>query len=484
MGRLNKGKVVLINPNNIKPLVAPIALDYLASSLKAMGHQVDILDLSFVSDFKAAVKNYFKDNCVDVVGITIRNTDDCYYASREFFIPGIKEVVREIKKLSDAPVVLGGCGFSILPAKILEFCGADFGIRGEGERSFDLLVDGLPEGKDISDIPGLVYRSKGGYLQNEPGFVDLDAAGSFKRGNIDNPRYFREGGQGNIETKRGCNKSCTYCADPVAKGRKIRVRSPRNVVAELESLFAGGIDCFHFCDSEFNNPVSHAVSICRELISSGLSEKIRWYTYACPAPFPEELAFLMKRAGCAGIDFGIDSGDEAMLRTLGRDFSVSEIVETAEFCHKAGVVFMYDLLLGGPGETKESLRRTIELMKRISPGRVGLSVGIRIYPETKLAEMITGSGAMSENPSLVGCVDGNEDFLRPVFYLDSNVAADISAFLASLIGDDKRFFFANPDNRDQNYNYNENEVLVEAVKKGYRGAYWDILRKLSEDHAR
>ena len=476
-----KGKVVLINPNKIKPLVAPIALDYLASSLKAVGHQVDILDLSFFSDFRESVKEYFGVNKVDAVGITVRNTDDCYYASREFFIPGIKEVVFEIKKLTDAPVVLGGCGFSIMPEKILEFCRADFGIKGEGEKSFSLLLSRLLEGEDFSDIPGLVYQSADGYASNKPDFLDLDAANSFKRGNIDNARYFREGGQGNIETKRGCNKNCIYCADPVAKGHKIRLRSPQNVVAELESQYAKGVDCFHFCDSEFNNPISHAVSICQELVSSGLSEKVRWYTYACPAPFPEAFAFLMKRAGCAGIDFGVDSGDEAMLQALGRDFSVGDIVKTVESCHTAGIIFMYDLLLGGPGETKESIKRTIELMKKISPARVGLSIGIRIYPETKLAEMITKNGAMSENPSLFGCLDGNEDFLKPVFYLDSNVAGDISAFLAELIGDDKRFFFANPDNKDQNYNYNENEVLVEAVKKGYRGAYWDILRRLSEN---
>ena len=476
-----KGRVLLINCNKIKPLVAPIGLDYLASSLKGAGHDVDIIDLSFHSDSGPAFGEYFEKKKVDVVGVTVRNTDDCYFASQEFFIPKIKEVVHEIKKLTNAPVVLGGCGFSIMPAKILEFCQADFGIKGEGEKAFSLLLSRLLDGQDFSDIPGLVYPSGGRYVLNEPDFLDLDKASFFERGNIDNSKYFREGGQGNIETKRGCNQSCIYCADPVAKGHKIRLRSPQNVIAELESLYAKGVDCFHFCDSEFNNPISHAVSICKELVSSGLSEKIRWYTYACPVPFPEDFAFLMKRAGCAGIDFGVDSGDEAMLQVLGRDFSVEETVKTAESCHKAGIIFMYELLLGGPGETKESAKRTIELMKKISPARVGLSIGIRIYPETKLAEMITKNGAMSENPSLFGCVDGNEDFLKPVFYLDSNVAGDISAFLADLIGDDKRFFFANPDNKDQNYNYNENEALVEAVKKGYRGAYWDILRRLSED---
>jgi radical SAM superfamily enzyme YgiQ (UPF0313 family) len=481
MRNSKKGRVLLINSNTIKPLVSPIALDYVASSLKNYNYDVDILDLSFFSDFRDAIKKYFADKQVDVVGITVRNTDDCFYASQEFFIPKIKEIISELRRWTSVPAILGGCGFSIMPEKIMEFCDVDYGIKGEGEESFRLLVDKLLDGKDYSDIPGLVYRSGDHFTLNEPHFLDLDKLDFLGREVVNNNRYFLEGGQGNIETKRGCDKGCIYCADPVVKGRKIRLRTPQSVIAELESLYSQGVYCFHLCDSEFNNPLSHAASICEELIKSGLSKKISWYTYASPIPFSEEFGLLIKKAGCVGIDFGVDSGNDIMLQALGRDFTTEDIVETARICHKVGITFMYDLLLEAPGETKESIKETIDLMRKISPSRVGLSIGVRIYSGTKLAEMVKLGGVSRENENLLGCIDSNEDFFKPIFYLSSKAGGDVTTYVAQLIGDDKRFFFANPDDKDQNYNYNKNKVLVEAVKKGYRGAYWDILRRLSEE---
>lgn len=479
--KVKKNRVVLINPNTIKPLVAPIALDYLATALSKNGHHVDILDLSFAPIPKKAVVNYFERCKADVAGITIRNTDDCYYASQEFFIPRIKEIVKWIKILTEAPVVVGGCGFSIMPERIIEYCSADFGIKGDGEESFNLLIEALSNGDDYSAIPGLVFRTNGQVRVNKPKFLDTDKMVCENRKAINNGRYFREGGQGNIETKRGCSKNCIYCADPLAKGSRIRLKNPKNVLLELEDLYSQGIDCFHVCDSEFNFPMDHALAVCEEIIDSTINGNISWYTYASPALFTEELALLMKKAGCAGIDFGVDSGNDSILQSLGRDFAVEDIIKTARICKKVGIPFMYDLLLGAPGETRESIHNTIGLMKQIDPSRVGISLGIRIYPGTKLAEMVSAEGLGTENGNLHGSVRNNDDFFRPVFYLSAEVGKDIGDYLDRLIGDDKRFFFANPNKKNQNYNYNDNQILVDAVHNGYRGAYWDILRRLAEE---
>jgi radical SAM superfamily enzyme YgiQ (UPF0313 family) len=267
----------------------------------------------------------------------------------------------------------------------------------------------------------------------------------------------------------------------VAKGKKYRLRPPEAVVDEIEVLVKKGIYHFHLCDSEFNLPYEHAVAICEEIIRRGLGPKLAWYGYLSPSPFDSELAALMKRAGCAGIDFGVDSGCDEILKNLGRDFTVDEIVKTASICHRYEIVFMYDLLLGGPGETKETIRKTIKLMKKIKPSRVGLSVGVRIYPGTPLGEMVKKEGVSPHNPALFGKVRGNENFLEPIFYISPEVGPGINAYIGELIGGDERFFFASPDEVSQNYNYNENSVLVEAIKKGYRGAFWDILRKIKEE---
>jgi radical SAM superfamily enzyme YgiQ (UPF0313 family) len=284
---------------------------------------------------------------------------------------------------------------------------------------------------------------------------------------------------GNIETKRGCAKRCIYCADPLGKGNKVRCRSPKSVVDEIESLLKIGIDHFHLCDSEFNLPPEHATSVCREIAERDLGSKIRWYAYCSPVPFDDEIASAFHRAGCAGINFGVDSGDSTMLRRLGRDFSVEDLSRTAEICHRKDFVFMYDLLLGGPGESRDSLRNTVETMKRISPSRIGVSFGVRIYPGTRLANFVRDQGSTGIHPNLHGTVD--ETLFAPIFYLESALGNDVSQYLTDLIAGDGRFLFMSGDTADKNYNYNDNTLLVDAIRKGYRGAFWDILRRLSTE---
>jgi len=154
---------------------------------------------------------------------------------------------------------------------------------------------------------------------------------------------------------------------------------------------------------------------------------------------------------------------------------------TAAACHEQGLVFMYDLLLGGPGETRESLSRTIEAMKQMSPDRVGAAMGVRVFPGTRLADMIRQSGPLESNPHLHGSVEGNDRFFRPVFYLSAELGEDAPQYLEKLIDGDERFLFMKPPQAgDMNYNYNDNSHLVEAIRQGYRGAFWDILRRVSE----
>ena len=156
---------------------------------------------------------------------------------------------------------------------------------------------------------------------------------------------------GSIETKRGCNRGCIYCVDAPSKGRALRCRSPQSVASEIEALLAQGIDCLHLCDAEFNLPGSHAEEVCHEIIRRGPGPEIGWYAYASPVPFSAETAALYQKAGCRGINFGVDSADDGILQTLGRDYGAEDLRHTAAACHGQGLVFMYDLLLGGPGES-------------------------------------------------------------------------------------------------------------------------------------
>jgi radical SAM superfamily enzyme YgiQ (UPF0313 family) len=474
-------QVLLINPNQMKPAVAPIGLDYLAASLKAAGLRVEILDLCFAEDVGTALDGYLRDHTADAVGFSIRNTDDCYYTGQAFFLPRYREMIDAIRERTQAPLILGGVGFSIMPRGVLDYCGADLGIVGDGEWALPSLLRQLAQREPYDDLPGLAYRTAEGIAVNPPALRDLDALPSPRRGAIDNARYLAEGGMGGLETKRGCPRGCIYCADPVAKGRVCRMRSPARVADEVEHLLELGVDWLHTCDSEFNIPEHHATAICEEMIRRGLGDRVRWHAYCAPRPFSRDLARRMRRAGCVGIDFGADSGDDGMLRRLGRDHTVADLEEVSRICHEESITFMYDLLLGGPGETRDTVRRTIDLIRDISPSRVGVAVGVRIYPGTPLAQRVGQEGIGPDNPHLHGTVAGNAEFLAPIFYLSASLGSDALSFVGHTVGQDERFFFGGAETEGADYNYNENDILVQAIKEGYRGAFWDILRRLREE---
>jgi radical SAM superfamily enzyme YgiQ (UPF0313 family) len=470
-------KALLVNTNLMKPPVAPVGLDYLADSVRAAGHEPLLLDLCFSADVKADIEAACRQG-PDIIGCTVRNTDDCYFASGAFFLPAVKDIVTSLRRCSDAPVVLGGVGFSVMPEAVVQFCGAHYGIAGEGEEAFVSLCGALRRRSALAEVPGLVFRSERGLSRTPVAEVDLDRLPPRSRSFVDNRRYFAEGGQAGFETRRGCAMACIYCADPVAKGRRTRLLQPHRVVEEIRALLRQGIDSLHTCDPEFNVPLAHAHDVCRAMIEDGLGEKVRWYAYCAPAPFDAETAALMRRAGCAGIDFGVDSGSERMLRRLGRHFRPADIEAAALACRQAGIPFMYDLLLGGPDETRDSLQESLDLMRRVGPDCVGVSLGVRVYDGTPLADEVRRMGPRETNPALRGDRVGNEALTRPVFYLSPDLGPNPAALVRDAVGDDPSFFLPSGPEEARDYNYNDNDILVRAIREGARGAYWDILRRM------
>jgi len=472
-------RVLLVNPILIRPIVGPIALDYLGSALKNAGYTVDLIDHAF-TDLKEAFTQYFQAYNPIAIGITVRNTDTCLFQGQTFFLEEIKKLTTYLQSIQPAPIILGGVGFSIAPEAIMDYVGANFGIQRDGEQALPLLLEAIQSHQDLKTIPNLIYRVNDHFVSNSIQNVDLTAFQP-SRDIIENLRYFEEGGQGNIETKRGCDQKCIYCADPICKGKIIRLKDPSSICKELKALINQGVTCFHLCDSEFNNPIQHAKQVCQAIIENGLNSQMSWYCYCAPTPFDEALAMLMKEAGCIGINFGVDSGDDSILKTLQRAHHVDDIVKITEFCRISGIIIMYDLLIGGPGETRSTVKASIELMQELKPDRAGFSIGVRVYPKTELARLILEEGPISQNPNLFGEKENNPQFLKPLFYLSSEMGGDtIFTYISQLVGKDPMYFFADPTDQDQNYNYNWNLPLVDAIKKGYRGAYWDILRKMSE----
>lgn len=473
-------EVLVVNPNFMLPPVAPLGLEYTADALERAGFAPVLCDLTFAADWRGELDAALEAAQYRAALVTVRNIDDAFFASRDFVLARTREVVDRIKTRRDFPVCLGGVGFSTAPCEVLAYTGADYGIAGDGEAGGPALLRALDDGGDVASVPGIVVRD-GRCKARASGFAqaDIDTLGAPRRRFLDNARYFREGGQAGIETKRGCRMSCVYCMEPHAKGRTIRLRRPEHVVQEVKDLLEQGIDVFHLCDSEFNLPHDHALAVCAAFRESGVNERIRWYTYAYPVPFDVELARAMAQAGCVGINFGVDHMDSGMLRRLGRSYTAEDVRRTLAACRDAGITVMCDMLFGSPGETRASIAAAIALMQDMGPERVGLSCGVRVYPHTRLARMVREMGPLRDNPHVHGETEDNEDLLRPVFYVDTAVGLEIHDYVDSLVLGDTRFLHANPNRKDANYNYNDNTVLVEAIRAGQRGAYWDILRRIS-----
>lgn len=469
--------VLLVNPNVMRPPIAPLGLEQIADALEKAGHVAHVCDLTFETEWSGALHEAIAGVRPEAIVLSVRNLDDAYFASQDFILEKTTRIIRQCMELSPAPVILGGVGFSIAPAEVLQYTGASYGIWGDGEEALSALLDCLAAKKSPAKVPGIVFRRDSKIiLADHPALYTRKDAPS--RRFFDHPRYFREGGQAGIETKRGCGQRCIYCVEPRAKGGHVRLRDPESVVTEVHNLLDQGVDVYHLCDSEFNLPIDHAYAVCAALERAGLGERIRWYTYAYPHPFDIELARAMARAGCAGINFGVDHVHPDILRRLGRDYSLDNLRQTAQACRDAGLAVMFDMLLGSPGETRETLAQAINAMREIRPDRVGLSCGVRIYPHTPLANLLRTQGPLEKNPHLHGATQDNENLLKPIFFLEAGLENNLHALVTEIVAGDKRFLHADPAQIEGNYNYNDNSVLANAIRAGARGAYWDILRRM------
>jgi tryptophan 2-C-methyltransferase len=474
--------ITLINTNRMSPPIGPLGLDYIAGSARSAGIQTDILDLCLAQEPQEVLKNYFSSHEPALVGLSFRNADDSFWPSADWFVPGLNDIIETIRRLTNAPIVLGGVGYSMFAASIYQRSNADFGVCGDGGFAIIALIKQLEGAGNFPEVPGLIWRDKGTIHYNPPSWPDV-LSHNTARNCIDNITYFRLGGQCGVETKRGCNRNCIHCADALAKGNKLCLRKPAEIADEVQSLLRQGIDVLHICDSEFNLSASHVMAICNEFIRRGFGKKIRWYAYMLPAPFNTAIAQAMSQAGCVGIDFTGDSANESMLRTYNHQHSSDDIANAVRLCRQNNIAVMIDLLLGGPGETPQSVKQTIDFIKKINPDCAGAALGVRVYPGTQMEQIVIQQINLGNQACIRRKYSGPLDLLQPTFYISEALGENPAELVNDFIGSDKRFFAPASPRQTQmlsnadGYNYNDNSILQNEILKGARGAYWDILRK-------
>jgi radical SAM superfamily enzyme YgiQ (UPF0313 family) len=418
-------RVLLVSANRerLPDPIFPLGLAYIAAAVIKAGHEIEVADLCFghhpLEDLHAQVTRFMP----DVIGVSLRNVDNAAYPLTVDYLSLHREVVDALHAACSAPVVLGGSGYSILPKAYMRELNGDWGVVGEGERTFVALLQALEQGLDPASIPGVVSPASaktsvaGIVLQPQrplEWYRDLRPL----RNAFDYTRYIRRGGTGNIQTKRGCVFKCSYCTYPLLEGKRFRARDAVDVVDEIECLQRDyGPHPIFFVDSILNFPPGHVEAICEEILRRDL--ELRWSCYATPVKLDRNQAQLMARAGCEGIELGTDAVDDAQLARLGKSFN-TEIAERANGnCLEAGLRVCQAIIFGAPGESESSVRATCRALRAMRPTAVVAMTGVRLYPGTPLSQSLIDEGIVSADD--IG--------LLPAFYIDPAVSDFLPGYL-------------------------------------------------------
>lgn len=441
-------QILLISPNKEqKPFpVSPLGLAYVAAPLIKEKHRVEILDLCFVDNINLCLSNTLKTFKPDLIGLSVRNVDNLTYPGSVSYVEDIKKIVDFLKDHTKAPLVLGGSGFSLFPEEMLRYFGLFMGIVGDGETAFKKLVLHLSQEEKLYKTSNLAYIKDGCFYQNLITFNK--SFYSPARALLNNAKYFQLGGMANIETKRGCPFKCAYCTYPFLNGNCLRCRDSGDVVDELEEIVKKyNIDDVFFVDDIFNQPLEHAIGLCEGIIKKSL--RLKWTCFATPMGMTQELVKLMKKAGCMGIEFGTDVVTPQCLAKMRKPFDVKEIVKASKFCDKIGLQCAHYLILGGPGETLDTLRETFAFMDMINPKAIIAMLGVRIYPHTKLRDISLQEGVIKESDNL----------LKPRFYISPKVG-------------EKELLLKVRKNAESKSNW-----IVPGLEINYSSEVFDVLRK-------
>ena len=361
-------RIALVSGNREKlpDAVIPFGLLYVAASIPEK-HSRKMIDLCFEDDPKAALAAQLREFEPDLVAIGMRNIQNTDYSGMTNIVNYYRELMNTIRDTTQAPVIIGGSGFSVIPSELMETLRPDFGISGESEEAFPAFLMALETNEGFDKIGNLFRFEDGLLLKNPPppDFIDMRTLPRPDRSLAD-PRYSEQFGIESLQTKRGCPLQCDYCTYPIIEGRVGRTREAADIVDELEFL-SGQPNVHHvfIVDSVFNLPRTHAKSVCREMIDRG--NTIPWTCYINPLGFDAELASLMQRAGCAGMEVGSDSGYDPVLKRLRKGFTTQHIRDLHALALEYDVPDCHTFLLGTPSEDFDDVLRSLEFIVDLDP---------------------------------------------------------------------------------------------------------------------
>lgn len=382
----------------------PLGLAYLAAVLEREGHEIKIFDFSL--DPHTSLEDDVQAVCTfdpHLVGITAMTS--VYHSALE--------TATLLKAYLGRPIVIGGPHATVYPERVLaESPVIDYVVRGEGEETIQELVHALCGNGDLSAVRGLTYKIRGEILSNpdRPLITDLDALPFPARHLFDLKRYGLRTPEGQpmatILSSRGCPYHCSYCFKGIV-GRTYRQRSPENIIAEIKQVIAQyGIRNFYFIDDLFTIDQRRLEAITEQLIREQLD--IRWQCLGRVDRVNAEILRKMYEAGCRRIHFGIESGNEEVLRRIGKGIKPEQVRQAVRWAQEAGIHVKGYFMLGLPGDTEETMQQTVDFAVELNLDDAMFSLTTP-FPGTRLWDELVKKKPETEY---------NQDFTRAYYYTD------------------------------------------------------------------
>jgi len=392
----------------------------LASVAREYNHNVIFKDfLNSGEDMQKAIE-IILEHSPDWVGIS-SNTDMIFQAST--LASRLKKYRRSTR------VLIGGPHISCLPVETMERCeGFDIGFIGEAEQTFsELLRSDLSPGM-LKNIRGICYRDDCNIVLNErqPFINDIDSLPFPSWDLIDDMRLyrpavtnFRQKPVFPIITSRGCFGRCIFC-DRGVFGNRVRMHSAKYVMGMIQELRARyGIREITFYDDTLAVDKERLKELCGLISREGKS--LSWSCSARVDQVDEHTLFMMRRAGCWQINYGIESGSENILKTLKKGITIEGIRDTARLMKKTGMSMRGYFIIGSPGETEATLNESLDLILSLPMNDI-LVEYMTPYPGSELYGHVGEYGRMLGDWSTLNSYDMNfipngmsEDILRKYF---------------------------------------------------------------------